>query len=303
LTQEKVKRKKEKTTPQVSAVARDRPARDDAAIVPPAEVSSTHEPAARLLPTADPAATEPNPETPAQAATADTIAAEPVPVTVVATRKRTHREASTEYWRDVKAGRRVRKEKKWDPPVDDEPPEPGPNPLFDLCEEERSKLFVWLRECPYFDAVRNILRNKGVPEVSDQQLEDFFQQESYDHWEVRTLRASTEADALVRLAEASVPRFSAGMLAALGQEAFRQIVSGNADPVMMTRLVTLFIKARSDDRADQMQVLKLEKLQGEIDDKLTLAFAKLAEQVEQHPAAREAFAALQRELAGNEEEQ
>jgi hypothetical protein len=61
------------------------------------------------------------------------------------------------------------------------------------------------------------------------------------------------------------------------------------------------MKARSDERSDRMQELKRTKLQNEIEGGLALALEKLAEEVEQHPAAREAFAALRRELAANEE--
>ena len=51
------------------------------------------------------------------------------------------------------------------------------NPLLALEEERRSRLFVYMRECPYRDS---------VPEVSDAQLEEFFGEEAHHHWEVRT---------------------------------------------------------------------------------------------------------------------
>jgi len=77
--------------------------------------------------------------------------------------------------------------------------EPSPNPLFDLPEEQRAKLFAWLRECPYDDAVRHILKDQGLAEVTPDQLSDFFQQEAENHWERRIERAAYEANALVRL--------------------------------------------------------------------------------------------------------
>jgi hypothetical protein len=91
-------------------------------------------------------------------------------------------------------------------------------------------------------------------------------------------------------------RFSNGILAALGQEAFRQVASGEAEPQSMGRLATLFLKARSDERADQMQELKREKLQRELQGQVDHALEKLAEEVDKHPVARAAFEALRQEL-------
>ncbi|HEX4141316.1 MAG TPA: hypothetical protein VHY09_13285, partial [Candidatus Methylacidiphilales bacterium] len=133
------------------------------------------------------------------------------------------------------------------------------------------------------------------------QIEEFHQEEAQHHWEMRTGRAAVEADALVRLVEKSGGNFSAGMLAALGQEAFRQIASGSADPGVMSRIGTLFMKARSDDRADQMQQLKRRKMERELGDDAESSLEQLADLVQDHPAAREALDALRRELAANPE--
>jgi hypothetical protein len=182
------------------------------------------------------------------------------------------------------------------------PPVRSVNPLFDLPEEQRAKLFAWLRECPYDDAVQHLLRDQGMPEATRAQLNDFFQHEAEQHWEKRISRAAQEANALVLLAEKSPARFSAGILAALGQEAFRQIASGQVEPAAMGRLATLFLKARSDERADQMQELKREKLRHELQGQIDHALEKLAEEVDRHPVAREAFEALRKELATSMEE-
>lgn len=176
------------------------------------------------------------------------------------------------------------------------------NPLLALEDEQRSRLFVFMRECPYRDSLRLMLRDWQVPEVTDAQLEEFFSEEAHHHWEVRTARAATEAEALIRLAESSVPKFSAGILAALGQEAFRQVVSGQMDPGSMGRIATLFMKARGDERTDRMQELKREKMRHELQGQVEHALEKLAEEVERHPAAREAFAELRRELAAGDKE-
>ncbi len=175
------------------------------------------------------------------------------------------------------------------------------NPLLDLAEEERAKLFTWLRECPYDDAVQVMLRDQGLEGVTRTQLDEFFQFEAEQHWEKRIGRAAQEANALVALVEKSPVRFSAGILAALGQEAFRQIASGQVDPNAMGKLATLFLKARSDERADQMQELKREKLRHELQGQVEQALEKLAEEVDRHPAAREAFEALRRELTATKE--
>jgi hypothetical protein len=162
------------------------------------------------------------------------------------------------------------------------------NPLFDLPEEQRAKLFMWLRECPYDDAVQHMLREQGVSDVTSSQLNDFFQSEAEHHWEKRILRATQEANSLVQLVEKSPVKFSSGILAALGQEAFRQIASGQVEPDAMGKLATLFLKARSDERADQMQELRREKLRRELQGQIDHALEKLAEEVDRHPVAREA---------------
>ncbi len=180
---------------------------------------------------------------------------------------------------------------------------PGPNPLLSLPEEDRSKLFAWLRECPYDDAVQQVLKDQGITGVTSQHLMEFFQSEAEFHWEKRIERAAVEANALVQLVEKSPVRFSSGILAALGQEAFRQIASGQVEPESMGKIATLFLKARSDERTESMQELKREKLRHELQGQIAHALEKLAEEVERHPAAREAFEALRREMEKSQEEE
>lgn len=210
--------------------------------------------------------------------------------------KRTKREAGLERWRKVRSGEMPHPDKVI------KPPRRSVNPLFDLPEEQRAKLFAWLRECPYDDAVQQMLRDQGIAAATSSQLNDFFQFEAEQHWEKRIVRAAQEANALVQLVEKSPARFSSGILAALGQEAFRQIASGQVEPDAMGKLATLFLKARSDERADQMQELKREKLRHELQGQIDHALEKLAEEVDRHPVAREAFEALRKELATSMEE-
>jgi hypothetical protein len=177
------------------------------------------------------------------------------------------------------------------------------NPLLDLSEERRSKLFAWLRECPYDDAVQAMLADEGLPNVTKPQLMEFFQSEAENHWERRIERAALEANALVQLVEQNPVRFSSGILAALGQEAFRQIASGQVAPEAMNKMATLFLKARADERSEQMQELKREKLRQELIGRVNLALEKFSEEVNQNPASRAIFEELQRELSRNTEEE
>ena len=204
-------------------------------------------------------------------------------------------EAMRDRWRKVRTGLLPN-------PDAVKPPLHSVNPLFDLPEEQRAKLFMWLRECPFDDAVRDMLRDQGIAEATPLQLSDFFQHEAEQHWEKRIGRAALEANALVQLVEKSPVRFSSGILAALGQEAFRQIASGQVEPDAMGKLATLFLRARSDERADQMQELKREKLRHELQGQIDHALEKLAEEVDRHPVAKEAFEALRKELATSMEE-
>jgi hypothetical protein len=170
------------------------------------------------------------------------------------------------------------------------------NPLLNLPEERRGKLFAWLRNCPYDDAVQGMLRDEGLHAVTRPQLTEFFAREAERHWETRIERAALEANALVQLVERNPVRFSSGILAALGQEAFRQVASGEVSPEAMNKMATLFLRARADERAEEMQGLKREKLRQELVGRVNLALEKFSEEVNRNPASREIFEALQREL-------
>ena len=178
---------------------------------------------------------------------------------------------------------------------------PRGNPLFDLPEKERAKIFSFLRDCPYDDALQQMTRDMGLEAVTSQELTEFFQLEAEQHWRKRIERAALEANALVRLAEQHPGNFSSGILAALGQEAFRQIASGESQGDSMNKMALLFMRARSDERAGQMSELKQEKLRMEMRGQIEVALEELSNEVNKRPAAREAFEALQRELTRKEE--
>jgi hypothetical protein len=209
---------------------------------------------------------------------------------------RTRSEAQRDYWRDVKSGKRIRNEKPAELPK-----APDHNPIFDLPEAERLKLYARLRDCPLTEVIQAILEEHGVPPVTRDQVNEFFAVEAENLWEVRTLRAVTEANALVRFAEKTDENIPAGILAALGQQTFKLVAAG-ADPAQISRLATLFIKMRSDSRANQMQGLKRRKVEHALGDDMHAAFRKLAEEVDRCPAAQEHFDALQRALAESAEE-
>jgi len=170
------------------------------------------------------------------------------------------------------------------------------NPLLDLPEEQRAKLFMWLRICPYDDAVQQVLKDQGVEGVTRAHLDDFFQQEAESHWEKRIERATQEANALVQLVEKSPVSFSSGILAALGQEAFRQVASGEVEAEAMGKMTTLFLKARSDERAEQMMELRREKWGRDWRSQTERALDAFARELPQNPAALKAFQQLKNEL-------
>ena len=175
----------------------------------------------------------------------------------------------------------------------------GPNPLANLPEKERAELFTQLRDCPYHEVMVEALRAKGI-ETTAQQLKFFYHDEARHHWETRIARAALEANALIQLAEENPTNFSSGILAALGQEAFRQIASGQAQPEAINKMALLFLRAKADERADQLGELKREKLRLEIRGNLNLALEQLSDEVNKRPAAREKFEALRNALTGEE---
>ena len=210
---------------------------------------------------------------------------------------RSRSEALKSYWRDVKSGARTRNEHSYVIP-----PDPEANPLLQLSDEESAKLFRWIRDCPYPGAVREILREKGLPEATNEQIDEFHQVESMHHWDFRAGRAAVEADALVQFVEKKRPQFSAAILARLGQETFRLLSRDDIDTATLNRIAALFLKTRNDERADQMQGLKRRKIEGELQGQLNQALGKLAEEAGQNSTASEALDILRRELAGNEED-
>ncbi len=89
------------------------------------------------------------------------------------------------------------------------------------------------------------------------------------------------------------------MLAALGQEAFRQIASGKVEPGVLAQFVHLFNRVRSDHRAEKTLKAKLQKQKEDLRSKTERALDAMAKEIRQNKAAVEAFAALRSEMLEN----
>jgi hypothetical protein len=118
----------------------------------------------------------------------------------------------------------------------------------------------------------------------------------------RLERAAEKATALVQIVQSSHVKFSARILEALGQEAFDQIHRGEVESEEFMKLANLFLRARSEEREDELHDLKREKLRRELTDQVNDALDRLAAEVERHPAARDAFELLRRELTAHQED-
>ncbi len=172
-----------------------------------------------------------------------------------------------------------------------------PNPLLDLPEETRVELLKKLRKSSVDKSIQEFLAEVDRPDVTQDQLEEFYRIQVEKHWTRRIEQAVMEADTVVRLAEGSSDRISSAILAALGQETFRQIASEQITPEAMNRLASVFLRARADDREDEIHTLKKEQLRQDVMGRVSLALEKFSEDVDRHPTLRPAFENLQQELA------
>jgi hypothetical protein len=171
------------------------------------------------------------------------------------------------------------------------------NPLLELPDETRSKLFDLMRVCPYTDTALQMLEEQGVTDVLPLHLEGFFESEGEHQWEVRCLRATQEANSLMKAVEKHVLPYDPATLQALQQQIFHLIASSQADPATIARMGTLFLKVRGNMRAEENHELRQEKFRRELQGQIDLALEKLAEEVDKHPATRSTFDALRQELA------
>ena len=171
------------------------------------------------------------------------------------------------------------------------------NPLVDLPGALKMNLLKWQRNSIHDDAILQMLDEAGVQGITPLQLTDFFQFESQQDIETRFTRAALEANSLIRAVEKTSPKFCPATLAALEQEIFRQISNGEAEPAAISKLGALFLKVRSHLRADEIHILRSEKLRRELQGQIDHALEKLADEVAKNPAIQGTFDVLRLELA------
>ena len=176
------------------------------------------------------------------------------------------------------------------------------NPLLDLPGGGAGEAFCVVTECPYNDAVQQMLHDRGLRRLTPYELTEFFQLEADFHWQRRIQARGAGGERADSLVEKNPVRFSSGILAALGQEAFRQIASGEVNPDAMTKMANLFLKARGDERAEQSLEMKREQMRQNWRSATERALEVFAEEVKEQPAAQRAFETLRDELLQAAEE-
>ena len=172
----------------------------------------------------------------------------------------------------------------------------SPNPLLSLPQEQKENIFIWLREGSDHDAINLRLQDAGLPNASRREIDQFFTAYARERWTRRIDRAAEEANALTALVRRSPGQISEAVLAALGQEAFRQITSGRVDSADLVRYTSLFLRAREQDRSERALDLQNEKLRLARRNATEKALDAFARELPQHPAALAAFENLKNQL-------
>jgi hypothetical protein len=170
------------------------------------------------------------------------------------------------------------------------------NPLLSLPQEQKENIFIWLREGSDHDAINLRLQDAGLPSATKSQIDLFFTEYAHERWSRRIDRAAEEADALIALVRRAPGQIPEAVLAALGQEAFRQIVSGKVESADLARYTSLFLRAREQDRAERALDLQNEKLRLARRNATEKALDAFARELPQHPAALAAFESLKKQL-------
>ena len=170
------------------------------------------------------------------------------------------------------------------------------NPLLALAQEQKENIFIWLREGSDHDAINLRLQDAGLPAATPREINSFFTEYARERWTRRIDRAAEEADALIALVRRSPGQIPEAVLAALGQEAFRQIASGKVESADLARYTSLFLRAREQDRAERALDLQNEKLRLARRNATEKALDAFARELPQNPAALEAFQNLKNQL-------
>jgi len=171
------------------------------------------------------------------------------------------------------------------------------NPLLSLPKKKKDQIFFLLRN---FKLTDDTLRQQtGIAGLTQRQVDQFFAKYADEFWTQRVERAADEANALIRLVQKNPVEFSDGVLAALGQEVFRQIASGKVEPGVLVQFTQLFARKRADDRAERALIARLEKQKQDMRSKMELALDSFIAEVGKNPVAQKAFGILKTELLGD----
>jgi hypothetical protein len=183
-----------------------------------------------------------------------------------------------------------------DNPVADTLPTDPPNPLLSLPDNQKEDLFIHLREGSDDDVIRDRLLENGHLPATRPQIDHFFKTYARERWTKRIDRAAQEADALIALVRRSPGQFSDAILAALGQEAFRQVAGGRVEAGALAKYTSLFLRAKEQDRAERALNIQTEKLQLARRNATERALDAFARELPQNPAALDAFQNLKTQL-------
>jgi hypothetical protein len=175
------------------------------------------------------------------------------------------------------------------------------NPLLRLPQDQREDIFIWLREGADYDAINLKLLDKDLPAATPREIDQFFRAYARERWERRVDRAAEEASALMTSMRRSPGNLPEAVLAALGQEAFRQISSGKAEAGALTRYTALFLRARDQDRAERALAIQADKARHAQRTSVEKALDAFAHDLPQNPAALKAFQELRRQLLASDE--
>jgi hypothetical protein len=172
----------------------------------------------------------------------------------------------------------------------------GANPLLRLPQDQREDIFIWVREGADYDAINVKLLDNGLPSATPREIDHFFRAYARERWERRVDRAAQEADALMTSVRRTPGNLPEAVLAALGQEAFRQISSGKAEAASLTRYTALFLRARDQDRAERTLLFQADKARHAQRTSVEKALDAFARDLPQNPAAHQAFQQLRQQL-------
>jgi hypothetical protein len=171
------------------------------------------------------------------------------------------------------------------------------NPLLGLPTQKKEKVFSQLRDCKLTDEA--VQQKTGIAGLSKRQVKQFFAKYADEFWTRRVGRAADDANALIRVIRKNPVEFSEGVLAALGQEVFRQVAGGKVEPGVLVQFTQLFARKRADERAERALIARLEKQKEDMRSNMERALDSFVAELGKNAAARKAFDVLRTELLGD----